>query len=451
MLGLLLFSGLSSVVAAPPYPLAIACATKIDFKGNAVLVDSFDSTTNTASQWISGWGFGIYTSAKARGNGNVATHSSQTNACHFGPAIIFGHVATGEGGSVALDDSGYVGPRPQTGMGLQPGYFSSDMDLGFPEVRLPAGASDWQKVSANNVITNSGCYWMAGISNSLTIDASNVTIYVAGNISLVVPQNITISTNANRVVLYVAGPVIDFHGIGNVNNRLLKAATFSLYGLPTLDRIDISGNAAFVGMIYAPQTSFEIGGGGNNTQDFIGSLMVKSILLNGKTGFHFDESLADHMPLGTGEPVPVRVARLGGDLALGASVGGGSILGCQWFFNQTNAVSGATNLSLSLTNLQPAAAGSYCLVATNFSYAITSPPCQLMVAADNISLLLAPKNSANHPGFTVAGVEGVSYSVETSSNLLDWLPLTTNQAPFVFTDSNANLSPQRFYRSLYAP
>ena len=51
--------------------------------------------------------------------------------------------------------------------------------------------------------------------------------------------------------------------------------------------------------------------------------------------------------------------------------------------------------------------------------------------------------------FQVAGVPGEYYVIEASTNLMDWLPVTTNQAPFTFTNSSAS-APQEFFRATYS-
>ena len=54
-------------------------------------------------------------------------------------------------------------------------------------------------------------------------------------------------------------------------------------------------------------------------------------------------------------------------------------------------------------------------------------------------------------GFTVNGTTGSNYVVLVATNLAmpDWVPVLTNSAPFVFTESS--LCPQRFYRAMVAP
>lgn len=50
-------------------------------------------------------------------------------------------------------------------------------------------------------------------------------------------------------------------------------------------------------------------------------------------------------------------------------------------------------------------------------------------------------------GFMVNGVAGTQYVVEASTNLVNWVSLTTNAVPFAFTDSQSAQFSQRFYRS----
>jgi hypothetical protein len=53
--------------------------------------------------------------------------------------------------------------------------------------------------------------------------------------------------------------------------------------------------------------------------------------------------------------------------------------------------------------------------------------------------------------FYVSGPSGLRYVVETSTNLIDWIPSSTNAAPFTYIDPDASLFPNRFYRAFWAP
>lgn len=60
-------------------------------------------------------------------------------------------------------------------------------------------------------------------------------------------------------------------------------------------------------------------------------------------------------------------------------------------------------------------------------------------------------NAGNNIQFTVAGVPGFNYAVQSSTNLVDWVLLVTNTSPFIFTDTNTASFQQQFYRSSYTP
>ena len=52
-------------------------------------------------------------------------------------------------------------------------------------------------------------------------------------------------------------------------------------------------------------------------------------------------------------------------------------------------------------------------------------------------------------GFAMAGTTGDQYIVEASTDLVHWVALQTNLAPFNFIDSNASQFRRRFYRTSY--
>ncbi len=62
-------------------------------------------------------------------------------------------------------------------------------------------------------------------------------------------------------------------------------------GTPPSTSVSLSGNAQFTGVIVAPNALLGMSGGGNNTMDFSGAVMARSIKLQGKFNFHYDEAL----------------------------------------------------------------------------------------------------------------------------------------------------------------
>lgn len=148
---------------------------------------------------------------------------------------------------------------------------------------------------------------------------------------------------------------------------------------------------------------------------------------------------------------PVNAVVLAGQSTnFSVSVSGVPAVAYQWSFKGTN-IPGGTNASLSLADVQLANAGDYAVEATNVLGSVMSSNVLLSVYATAAPVLNAFSFSpSGGAGFSVSGVPGFAYTIEASTNLVDWESLATGNSPFIFADTNANL-PQRFYRGVYAP
>ena len=195
-----------------------------------------------------------------------------------------------------------------------------------------------------------------------------------------------------------------------------------------------------------------MGGGGSTTYDSVGAFFVYNISFGGHINFHYDEALARSTSLPTWintQPKNQAVAA-GSNVTFSISTSGGSPLNCRWFFNQTNLLASGTNLFLSLTNVQLTDAGSYSAVVTNLLNAVASASASLIVYTDATPVLSVLSWMTNVQfQFSIAGVTGLNYTVQASTNLVDWISLVTNTSPFSFADTNTGGFPQRFYRSIY--
>jgi hypothetical protein len=124
-------------------------------------------------------------------------------------------------------------------------------------------------------------------------------VYVGGNAVLYQTGNIDLKGNSDGITLapgktfklYMAGASADIGGNGIINPDGL-ADRFFYYGLPSNTYIKFHGNGGFTGAIYAPNADFALSGGGNDTTDFIGSSVTKSVGMNGHFNFHYDENLS---------------------------------------------------------------------------------------------------------------------------------------------------------------
>jgi len=268
---------------------------EIDLSGNNIRTDSFDSGDPNHST------NGQYDSSKAKANGDVATNSSLVDSLDVWNAEVYGHVSTGPGGNVNLGNNGAVGDaawHAAGNKGLQPGYFSDDMNVYFPDVQAPFTGGGFTPTPATiggtnySYVVGDGNWQMTSLSMSgggAMLVSGDAVLYVTGDISLTGQSYIYLEPGAT-LQMYVAGENTSIGGKG-VMNANSKASSFGYWGLPSNTSISMSGNASFTGTIYAPQAALSLGGGGNNNYDFVGATITGSVKMNGHFKFHYDEAL----------------------------------------------------------------------------------------------------------------------------------------------------------------
>jgi hypothetical protein len=140
---------------------------------------------------------------------------------------------------------------------------------------------------------------------------------------------------------------------------------------------------------------------------------------------------------------------VGGSVVIkGTNFSGASVV----LFNGTNA-DFTLNSSNQITAIVPAGAttgplsviASGGLATSTGSFTVSNP-----VIAPTLSLATVTNNQFQ---FTLNGTTGSNYVIQSSVNLTtsNWVSLTTNAAPFVFTETKVNSFPQRFYQAIVAP
>jgi len=285
----------------PLFNVAMAALKTIDFNGKFVKTDSFDSADPNYSD------LGLYPTNinKTKAGGDVVTDDTIIGALDVGNAKIKGVVKTGPKGSIDIGDNGSVGDVAWVeggSTGIQPGHSADDMNVIFDPVQLPNGAPTWpapylwlQNVSIGGTnylyaFSTSGDFKVNELKKNIYV-APGVTVrlYVTGNSSWAGNDHIDLMAGAT-LKIYSAGNFKDT-GNGFLNNVNQNAANFYLFGLPTCTDVSFGGNAAYTGVIYAPQADFHLGGGGNTTYDFVGASVSKTVHMNGHYRFHYDENL----------------------------------------------------------------------------------------------------------------------------------------------------------------
>jgi hypothetical protein len=172
--------------------------------------------------------------------------------------------------------------------------------------------------------------------------------------------------------------------------------------------------------------------------------------------------VATVIPIGptiVGQPVSV-TTNAGATVSFSASATGQAPLSYQWFkegvpLSDGGNISGALSTTLTLSNVGAGAAGSYYMIASNSVSTAGSATVSLTVtgATNNPPTIVAgtagwgPGGSGF--GFDVAAEADQTVAVDTSTNLIDWVPLFTNiviSSPIHFNDANAVTNQTGFYR-----
>ncbi len=114
----------------------------------------------------------------------------------------------------------------------------------------------------------------------------------------------------------------------------------------------------------------------------------------------------------------------------------------QWYMNG-GLLSGRTESSLILTNLQSTNAGAYTVVVANNYGSVTSDPAQLVVNDACVDLCM-------YAGLNIAGLPGRTYELRyttdlNNTNFATWTFLATNTTPWFYIDTNSCGVPKRFY------
>ena len=143
-----------------------------------------------------------------------------------------------------------------------------------------------------------------------------------------------------------------------------------------------------------------------------------------------------------------QTAAAGSNVTLTVVAAGTAPLAYQWRMNAAD-YPGATNPSLTIINFQPANEANYDVVVANAAGAVTRAVARLYLNAPLRFAGCAADTSNNFTGLLL-GAANANYIVQASTNLADWVALSTNTSPsgiINFTDTNASDFIQRFYRA----
>lgn len=270
-------------------------------------------------------------------DGNPATttpYSTAVRTANCTVGAISGNISLGSGGNVygyaKTSTSGSTSGGSVHGLGTtthDTARISNDFSANFPTISTPTPTTI-NYVSGNSTVpsdfplathaknASDNTYYFS-FGEGKAIDDTTTIGNVVPNAKVVMIMNnhqnvgaITFSgtksltvTTGSSLTVYTNGN-ITATGDGLVNGDTAGAnppSSLLIYGTtasPSTQQIKVGGNGELYAAIYAPQGVVEMKGGGSSGM-VLGSVVAKSISMNGGTDFHYDEALVN---LGTGNP-----------------------------------------------------------------------------------------------------------------------------------------------------
>ncbi len=164
--------------------------------------------------------------------------------------------------------------------------------MDIPDAQLPSGLAS--AYNLGNVSNSIGIYGGSWRMSSLDLRHSEY-MQINGHVRIYVSGNTTVSGSARFIIQ--PGATLEFYSGGSIMiagngvvNLTDRAINNRFYGLNSSTTWSIAGNGQWVGTVYAPNARVRLLGGGVNG-DMSGSIIGKSITLDGQVSFHYDESL----------------------------------------------------------------------------------------------------------------------------------------------------------------
>ena len=139
-------------------------------------------------------------------------------------------------------------------------------------------------------------------------------------------------------------------------------------------------------------------------------------------------------------------AMVGQTVTFSITATGTGPLNYQWMYN-SNSLGSATNAVLTLNNVTTAQAGTYYVAVSNNAGSTNSSTASLTVYSTTSATLTPAPHANGQFALNISGIPNYQYVVQASTNLVNWVSVQTNTAPFTFVDTNASQFRQRFYRT----
>ena len=408
------------------------------------VVDSFDSSTSLHSIWQSnyvyranyfspGINYGVWSNILSyvsnsypSRTANASVYTASNDLTLAGSPTIAGYLLTGPNATNNMSGSvgdlawcfGPSGNGSGASTGIEPGHYLTNANFNFRSYSLPTPANaingwmNWSNVPSN--FASGSVIKIGGMWEYITGKWTNVggTYYTnsGGSFTIGGVRYSYVITNRveNTNWVYYWAPANEFN-----NQNLFVDAQYVVlfctngFSLGGGDYFTINTNADI--QIWS-EGNVSVNGGGvlNNMGDFAHALTVYDV---------------------AGHPISVSLTS---DAAA---------TGFFYVPSSTVTLSGGNFVGSVICNNFLASGG--CAIHCDDSLGEPLFPTPILSGLLNATNGLFQLN--------ITGVTGLNYAVQASTNMVDWVSLCTNAAPFSFEDSNMDIIPQRFYRSVYIP
>ncbi len=269
---------------------------------------------------------------------------------------------------------------------------------------------------------------LSGISSGATNENQTLTVTAVSSNTGLIPNPTVVYTSANTTGILTFTPVVNKTGTatitvtvkdgGNSNNIVTRTFTVNIGGTaPT--RTAPTRTAPARTTTARTTTTRTTTARTSSLCPTLGSQLTNQVAVIGQTS----------------------------TFTIGAS--GSGTLKYQWKYNGTNLPASVGSV-LTLNNVTVNQSGAYSVTVSD-SNGSNSSTALLTVYDTAAATLVSAAHAGGQYALIVEGVPGYQYVVQASTNMVNWVPVQTNTAPFTFVDANASHFSQRFYRSVYTP
>lgn len=150
------------------------------------------------------------------------------------------------------------------------------------------------------------------------------------------------------------------------------------------------------------------------------------------------------------QPATNQTAVVGATVSFTVVAEARTLISYQWQRNGTD-LPGATNPTLTLTNVGLDQSGTYTVKVTSSAGSVTSNPAVLVVGGG------AELDVHMYAGLAITGTPGLNYRIEYQDALaqpntwVTWTNINLPQSPYLLFDLQSTNAPKRFYRAVTAP